>query len=221
MSEGWLIVEKNDKKNNPARGLENNPSKDGHIFSNKHSYFPSSCSTCPYGTKKGNLFALAAKRKGDCYACERIEGSILKRKRVKKLEAFSVATNKPAFRIEQEKLLAFFESKEEVVRHHNDLYTKHLFFGIDQYDKIKGHCYNALELKATQDIYKIIPQLKNGRYLPVDMSRKNYKKKMREGVLHFTAYDVNYRGCSFVLKCYVKKNGTYLCEYPYSLKQKE
>ena len=96
-----------------------------------------------------------------------------------------------------------------------------MFFGIDQYDKIKGHCYNALELKATQDIYKIIPQLKNGRYLPVDMSRKNYKKKMREGVLHFTAYDVNYRGCSFVLKCYVKKNGTYLCEYPYSLKQKE
>ena len=51
-------IEKNDKKNNPARGLENNPSKDGHIFSNKHSYFPSSCSTCPYGTKKGNLFAL-------------------------------------------------------------------------------------------------------------------------------------------------------------------
>ena len=138
------MVEKNDKKNNPARGLENNPAKDGHIFSNKHSYFPSSCSTCPYGTKKGNLFALAAKRKGDCYACERIEGSILKRKRVKKLEAFSVATNKPAFRIEQKKLLAFFESKEAVVRHHNDLYTKYLFFGKKQYGAVKFHCYNAL-----------------------------------------------------------------------------
>ncbi len=73
MSEGWLIVEKNDKKNNPARGLENNPAKDGHIFSNKHSYFPSSCSTCPYGTKKGNLFALVAKRKGDCYECARVK----------------------------------------------------------------------------------------------------------------------------------------------------
>ena len=67
------MVEKNDKKNNPARGLENNPAKDGHIFSNKHSYFPSSCSTCPYGTKKGNLFALVAKKKGDCYECARVK----------------------------------------------------------------------------------------------------------------------------------------------------
>ena len=63
----------------------------------------------------------------------------MKRKRVKKLEAFSVATNKPAFRIEQEKLLAFFESKEAVVRHHNDLYTKYLFFGKKHTKKIKKY----------------------------------------------------------------------------------
>ena len=37
-------VKKNDKKNNPAQGLENNPAKDAHVFSDKHSYFPFSSS---------------------------------------------------------------------------------------------------------------------------------------------------------------------------------
>ncbi|MBO5729025.1 MAG: hypothetical protein J6R43_04205 [Paludibacteraceae bacterium] len=70
------MVEKNDKKNNPARGLENNPAKDGHVFSDKHSYFPSSCASCPFGNKKGSLFALAAKKKGDCYECARVKNSV-------------------------------------------------------------------------------------------------------------------------------------------------
>ena len=30
----------------PQRGLENNPGKDGHTFSDKHPYFPSDCSRC-------------------------------------------------------------------------------------------------------------------------------------------------------------------------------
>ena len=30
----------------PQRGLENNPGKDGHTFSDKHPYFPSDCSHC-------------------------------------------------------------------------------------------------------------------------------------------------------------------------------
>ena len=87
------MVEKNDKKNNPARGLENNPAKDGHIFSNKHSYFPSSCSTCPYGTKKGNLFALAAKKKGDCYACVNVEKSVTAQQREYYMKAMEPLLN--------------------------------------------------------------------------------------------------------------------------------
>lgn len=34
----------------PAPGLDNNPAKDGKLFSDSHPYFPSSCSTCPFNS---------------------------------------------------------------------------------------------------------------------------------------------------------------------------
>ena len=56
----------------PQRGLENNPGKDGHTFSDKHPYFPSDCSHC-FAYKKGGftnrLKALFWNREKDCYNC--------------------------------------------------------------------------------------------------------------------------------------------------------
>lgn len=54
------------------------------------------------------------------------------------------------------------------------------------------------------------------------MSRPNYKRKMQEdGILHFVAYEIFYKGETFVLKCHVKRIGKRVREYPYSIKQKE
>lgn len=37
----------------PQRGLENNPSKDGQLFSKKHPYFPKNCRECGFNKRKG------------------------------------------------------------------------------------------------------------------------------------------------------------------------
>lgn len=63
----------------PQRGLENNPGKDGHTFSDKHPYFPSDCSHC-FAYKKGGitncLKALFLNREKDCYNCPFINGCL-------------------------------------------------------------------------------------------------------------------------------------------------
>lgn len=63
----------------PQRGLENNPGKDGHTFSDKHPYFPSDCSHC-FAYKKGGftnrLKALFMNREKDCYNCPFIDGCL-------------------------------------------------------------------------------------------------------------------------------------------------
>lgn len=57
----------NDEAN---RGLENNPGKDGKLFSDKHPYMAENCGTCPFGN--GKLWALAAGNKKNCATCKRL-----------------------------------------------------------------------------------------------------------------------------------------------------
>ena len=60
----------------PHRGLENNPGKDGHLVSDRHPYFPSSCASCPFaGSKLKALFADLAGKK-DCYGCRRVDKKV-------------------------------------------------------------------------------------------------------------------------------------------------
>lgn len=64
------------QKDMPARGLENNPGKDGHLFSDKHSYFPDSCGSCPFaGNKLAALFSDLAGKK-NCYQCKRVDKAV-------------------------------------------------------------------------------------------------------------------------------------------------
>lgn len=56
----------------PQRGLENNPGKDGRLFSDKHPYFPSKCSQCFAYRNSGirnRLKGLFLNRAKDCYDC--------------------------------------------------------------------------------------------------------------------------------------------------------
>lgn len=58
------------KRDEPSPGLENNPGKDGKIFSRKHPYFPKSCAACPFNSQP-KLFALFADLtdRKDCEKC--------------------------------------------------------------------------------------------------------------------------------------------------------
>ena len=73
----------------PQRGLENNPGKDGHTFSDKHPYFPSDCSHC-FAYKKGGfsnrLKALFLNREKDCYNCPFIYGCLHRQEEKKHID---------------------------------------------------------------------------------------------------------------------------------------
>lgn len=79
----------------PQKGLENNPGKDGSLFSDSHSYFPKSCSSCEFyrAANKGltdRIGLLFRNRKKDCYMCEIISESMGQRgitEEIKKLSS--------------------------------------------------------------------------------------------------------------------------------------
>lgn len=48
-------------------GLDNNPGKDGRIFSESHPYFPDSCQDCPF--YKNDVSGLFSNKAKDCYSC--------------------------------------------------------------------------------------------------------------------------------------------------------
>lgn len=62
----------------PQPGLENNPGKDGHLFSQDHPYFPKSCSSCAFYRPdvKDRVLGFFNARKKDCYNCPYINACI-------------------------------------------------------------------------------------------------------------------------------------------------
>ena len=63
----------------PQRGLENNPGKDGHTFSDKHPYFPSDCSRCFANRGLNNkLKGLFLNQEKNCYSCPLIDNKMKK-----------------------------------------------------------------------------------------------------------------------------------------------
>lgn len=66
----------------PNNGLENNPAQDGKLFSEKHPYFPVSCSMCPFSVNvfKDRLMSVFRNKKKDCVECEFAKGCVEKLK---------------------------------------------------------------------------------------------------------------------------------------------
>lgn len=74
------VAEMARQDNTSQQGLENNP-RDGHLFSDKHPYFPKNCASCPFKKQSklqnwiGRLFN-SGEGKDDCYNCPYIDESI-------------------------------------------------------------------------------------------------------------------------------------------------
>lgn len=61
----------------PHRGLENNPGKDGHTFSDNHPYFPKDCSKCPFNKGfRNKIRTFFRNEKKHCYDCAKIDHTI-------------------------------------------------------------------------------------------------------------------------------------------------
>lgn len=73
------------EKDNPQPGLENNPGKDGHLFSDKHPYYPDSCASCQYsGNKLMALFHDLAGGRKHCNSCRKVEKVVKESTPIKK-----------------------------------------------------------------------------------------------------------------------------------------
>ena len=218
-------VPRADDKQDAQPGLENNPA-DGQIFSRKHPYFPKDCTVCPFaGNKLAALVGnLAGKR--DCNSCSRVSKCVERADRhVKQREKKQHINPKEApeqFVAKQKELLQVLRKRGVLeLRNRKTLYTGNLFFGRREFKRIKEHCYNALELEAAEHLHGLLRKVQDGRYLPIDTSRKNYKRKIADGVKNYTVYDVAYKGEVFEVKCQVVQNDhNGVCERPYSIKQK-
>lgn len=66
------------EKDNPHRGLENNPGKDGALMSDSHPYYPSDCQHCAFyrPSRRAYLRTFFENRVKDCYNCPYIDGCL-------------------------------------------------------------------------------------------------------------------------------------------------
>lgn len=75
-----LATEAEIRGDQPQRELENNPGKDGQLFSNKHPYFPKNCKECGLYNKKGTitnwLRGWFNAGKMDCVGCKGLKQAI-------------------------------------------------------------------------------------------------------------------------------------------------
>ena len=136
----------------------------------------------------------------------------------------SPRTNKTAFRELQAQARAEVKAKAPFAANGKRYYTRHLYYGNEEKKAVIAHCFTSLEIEAARHLDQILPSLKDGKYQPIDMSRSNYKRKQQMGVLHFTAYQFEYDGHLFELKCEAirdREDREFVKEHPYSLKEKE
>ena len=103
------IISKHDE---PAKGLDNNPGKDGKIFNQSHPYFPKSCAACPFSSN-GKPSPLADKIVGDCNRCGNVPTETDKVK--KKKPAYSVEEKREIYARPIEKQIEKVE--ENIYRH--------------------------------------------------------------------------------------------------------
>ena len=78
----------------PQRGLENNPGKDGHTFSESHPYFPSDCNHCAFNKGfKNRLRVVFNNEDKHCNNCQKvnkvIKNASTKEKRMKEKQGMS------------------------------------------------------------------------------------------------------------------------------------
>lgn len=179
---------------NKAEMFRFNPGKAGKVFPPKHPYFKA-----PAEAKK-QVNAIVAT-----------------------LVTATPETDRPAFRHLQAQAKEAMKQSMPLTLAGKQYYSKHLYFGNKQKNSIVSHCYWPIEIEAAKQLESILPTLKDGKYLPIDVSRGNYRQKQKDGVLHFTVYEFEYDGHLFELKCEaIKKEGwRNVEEWPYSLKEKK
>lgn len=178
----------------PAKGLEGNPADTGQIFTDN----------CTYVKKAGKQ----------------------ERQKIEEFYRYATLTpktDKPAFRLEQSQAEAAMKQSPSMTLSGKGYYTGHLHYGSKQKESIISHCFTTFEIEVAKRLEEVLLKLKDGKFEPVNMQRKNYKRKQKDGVLHFTVYEFEYGLHTYELKCEAVKKNRWrnVEEWPYSLKEKK
>ena len=189
-----------------------NPGKQMKVFPPKHPYLPKGCGNC------GKTLLSYNPNSAQCRACSAINQSLS----TSLLRNITAGNNKPVLRQYQAQARQNAKSTPNYSNKSDQYYTKHVYCSHNDLGTVIAHAYTAEEVVAVRDLPNQLPLLRNGKYLPIDTSRGNYKKKIADGVKHFTEYEVTINGEKYILKCEAKVvNGAkYLTEHPYSLRKK-
>lgn len=207
---------KNDRRNM----FRWNSGKKGRTFPDYNPYTISRCRDCDMNSGKGKLAYVPENEV--CAAC----------KVVRKCAANERVSDVLNARDDREEFLELKrEARLEVGRHGvfadygRNYYTHRMVMDKESRRAVAHHLFDKDEVDAFRRLRSLLPTIGNGKYLPINMSRPNYKDKVKKwGVLHFVQYDIEIDGVEYVFKTkVVRDNGNhkFVTEYPYSLKKKK
>lgn len=193
-----------------------NPGKQMKVFPDKHPYLPKGCGNC------GKTLLSYDPNSEKCRACQAIAKCVDKFQDQERLQNINARSNRKELRQYQSDERIIAKQNPTFSDKGNNYYTKHMYCGSKDMNCLIGHAFTAEEVVACRYVRDLLPTLKNGKYLPIDTSRGNYRRKQTQGVKHFTEYDVEINGEKYVLKCEaIKINGAkHLSEHPYYLHKK-
>lgn len=215
------------RNDDPAPGLENNPAKDKRLFSNKHPYFASSCSTCPFsGSNLSALFHNLAGRK-NCSNCNLIAKCIANT--ANRCDKQHNAAMKAAIMdIVRAKQFAEKRPKgEKSLVKNGSFVTGKMIDSKKTFKNVYNHELRADEIEAVIAFYskptkvRFIKEspLGEGKDLTRPKDAKNIAKKKARGVTHYNVYEFKTSNGKYRLKTEVNKKGY---EIPYFIyKEKE
>lgn len=181
------------QKDMPARGLENNPGKDGHLFSDKHNYFPDSCVSCPFsGGKLSSLFADLAGKK-NCYSCK---------KSTKVVEKTQQKVRKQELTEYDHEILKQFDGKK-IECLSGGLQTGKMVLNKDIVESYLYHAVSKENKDLILTINRDIDHLKSNNDFEVlktkGKSKSNIARKKRRGVIGYSTYTYTKNGVDYII----------------------
>ena len=214
------VAEMARQDNTSQQGLENNP-RDGRLFSDKHPYFPDSCSSCPFKKQSklqnwiGKLFNKGGQTK-DCSDCGYVNRAVEKAKGFRTQSVRDRADNI----LEDETIY-----QSGITAPFDNLKTGNLLRSRKALERLMAHCMNHRTIDAALDMwdnpsnlkFKRVSPLGEGKDLDSEIAQKNLQKKQRRGVISYNAYEYNYGGEVWIVKLEVHRNGF---EQPYHICKK-
>lgn len=136
-------------------------------------------------------------------------------------EELSFRTDREAFNALRRSYRNDMLARERIEISSPNIYSHRLFYGNNEKRNVLTHAFTQSELEACRHLQDLLPSISGGKYIPIDMSRPNYREKMqRFGVRNFVGYEIMIDGDCFILKCEAKYHRGKIVEFPYSLKKK-